>query len=467
MTNQEQQNIAFVANFFLTPTMYAAAQRLERDGSEVHWLVFSRRWYRWLRTRGVKSSRLIALYEASDDPSRQGLRPTEAFDPPIEHLISTDRVLRHRDSEVATSLLHAVAALAVREIARRQIEVVFGEATWAAEVAIGYALQEIGVPYLAPTPTRVPSGRLGFVHAPSQARLIDLHQGDTREFRAEAEVLYTAFRRRDSSDIWAHNQFSVGRYLAQPGMWVDKAWDAVTDSSGNPTQRTLVSYVRNKNPLRLFVNARRLRVLVDSIALRRPQELGQPFVLMPLQVQPEASVDVVAWAGSDQAKNIRAVSEAVGEDVIVAVKEHSHRFGSRDVQFFRDAIASPKIVLVHPDADAREWSRNALAVIAPSGTMCLENALEGRRSVVFAPIFFDVLPSVLSVVPDDTDLIRSFLEEEVSRCTAEAAIEYLAMVLQRSMPGRFTAERDVPGSLSDDNVRELAEAFSAASRAMR
>lgn len=459
--------IAFVANFELTPTFLAIANELSNSwGYEIHWFVFSRRWYRWLRRHKVPSSRLVKLFQASSSDDRT--MPSFALsndEPPLEELLKSDRVLGGINQTVAKRKVIGVLTVYRQELVGRGIQILFGEQTWAIEVLMNYVARDLGIPYLSPLSTRIPSNRLAFSDSPIQSNLVEIDKSFIQEIPQKPEEIVDKFL-NNQSKLWTYNKFKVSKYLGMPTLMFMKILDSLFDSRSNPTQKNLLSYIKTKNPIKLVVNTIRLEKMMSRLALTSPNQVQDPYVLVTLHVQPEASIDILGWKHRDQLEALIKLRTNLDSRFLLAIKEHSHVFGSRSISFFENLANIPGVFFVHPEADTRAWLEHSSCVMSPTGTASLEKGLLGGPSFVFAPIWFSKLKTISVIDPSNYEQVNQFVQQKNNIVDDLYRLEFLNWVLSQSVEAQFGTKKVFPNIDEPGNLVKLSSAFHAASLAV-
>ncbi len=464
------RHVAFIANFHLTETFLAISHELGPD-TEVHWFTLSRRWASWLRSHGQPEERVVFLGDSDRDSAHLGPALPGTWSRQVGEIapleaIESDRVLRQRPLDMVIANMLGMSARFVSELQRREITIIFGEATWSTEIVLAYAAREAGIPWLIPHTVRYPSGRFGFFPAPSNRDLLRTRAASA-DGAALAEATVAALRSAGErpeivtsqpspdSTFASRNHYSMDRFVSEPRLLIEKARLAVSDSRDNPTQMNLREYLRSKNPLEL---RRRTHHGREVMRAAEAVPADPDFLLMPLQVQPEASVDVLAWHSRDQLDHVSRVARAARAlGLRVGVKDHSHQFGSRTIGYYEQVLTHPGVFLIDPQAPSRPWLDASRGVVTPTGTMALEAAMLGKPAIVSAPIFFDILPTVRVLEPgwDRLD-VPAVLPRASADCAARA---YLETIVDHSFPGIVAAPRGVPHVLAKLNVERLARGF--------
>jgi hypothetical protein len=192
------------------------------------------------------------------------------------------------------------------------------------------------------------------------------------------------------------------------------------------------------------------------------------YVLFCLHHQPEASIDVVAAAYSNQMATIERLARCLPATHRLWVKEHGSAIGDRSRAWLRQIARLPGIRLIDPRESSFSLMTHADLVISPAGTVCLEAALLGVAATTLADLFFAPLmvsgdeTAVSRVDPRLRTAIALSSCRNGSRSAAPAdPIEYLAWIHAQSFPGepdRMAGEA-MADRLDSDNLAAVAGAL--------
>jgi hypothetical protein len=145
------------------------------------------------------------------------------------------------------------------------------------------------------------------------------------------------------------------------------------------------------------------RIWADSayfrrfIALCEPklEKLTQsPFVFFAFQNEPEFSVQMRCKEFNDQGAMIRQLALSLPVGVNLVIKEHTF-LGGHSIDFYRNLVALPNVIMAHPGLRATELISKAIATASLAGTVTLEAAFQGKPALIFTERSeFALLPSV-------------------------------------------------------------------------
>lgn len=214
-------------------------------------------------------------------------------------------------------------------------------------------------------------------------------------------------------------------------------------------------YVRRD--LKWLVRSRLQAHSIRSIFSDGPQP-GCPYLLLPLQVEPEASTLILGRENGNLVELIRRISGLLPHPLRLAVKEHPSAFGRRDRAYYREIDRLANVDLVSPWAANRELIGASAGVVVLSGTMGWDAFLRGTPTYVFGDGFYRPFGGVYMV-----ECARELVDRVVQSprgSTEHERLVALAAIRSIERPGLFdvvkldSAQRVMEAS----NVRAVGEA---------
>lgn len=449
---------AFIVSYLRTETFYGISKHLDAD---IYWIATGDpEWIEFLKNKGVPSERILDLSSAyfSEDTDISPLLEMEKHIPlKASAVIMADRLLCRKPREKSYIYLASVYRMIKEFIQSNQIDVIFGECTWAAEVAAAAAAKECGIKFLAPATTRIPNGRFTFFEGIYQKSIYpnrpvydsDIEVAGTflKNFKSQRPMPDYASLRRSHSLFTAENLTKVIKHLKYRLLHNDKDMTR-PDLDYLFDQRIF----RRNNAKRL----KRLRLSTDISFLK-----DMKYCVYYLHVQPEASIDLLGAYNSDQFHIIQNIARSLPADAVVVVKEHPQAVGDRVREFYNAVNDLPNAVLVHPDSDSWELTENAFAVLTVSGTVAYQSALLGTPSVVFSDVFFEDLPLVQRCKSQEElpAIIENCLKQDKN--DTYACTNFLAKVIKNSYEGTVYGKEAGCGNVNEENFMKAAKGFNA------
>jgi hypothetical protein len=438
------------------------ARRLEQDGFEVSWIV---RWpseSSWLAANGVPASRVLEAWhvdtvtgEELQALSRE-LAELEAPGLPFMHdLVQMDRYARREGHEQQLRYLAYLNRAVTAFLRERGVRIVSTRQDTVLQLLVFHLARRLGIVAVAPDKVRYPAERWGFFPGPHQAGLLPLRPVGPED-RDAARTFVRAFRGAGQAPPpqWGalgHVVRALPAQLAFFRQWV--GWSRA--DRGIRNNRWTVPDLA-----RMYVRRRwnLLRTHAAASAFDAPRA-DRPFFLYTLHIQPESSVDVLGSWFSDQRTVISHISRATPATHDLYVKVHWADVGNHAPGWYDELRAIPGVRVIGPDASTRDLLLRADLTFTVSGTIGYEAGLLGRPAVVFAPMFFNGLPTVhpCESPPELPVLVSRLLADPgAGEDEEEAVVEFVAGVHAASFPGQHNR---LVEALSPADLDAVADAY--------
>lgn len=107
----------------------------------------------------------------------------------------------------------------------------------------------------------------------------------------------------------------------------------------------------------------------------------EKFVYFPLQVQPEAIIDVLSPYFSNQIETARNIAMSLPDNYTLVVKEHPGMYGLRTPSYLEKVARTPNVKLINYRISNEEILKRADLIISPSGTSLAEAAFYYKPSI--------------------------------------------------------------------------------------
>lgn len=454
-------NILFITNFELTSVQIEVSKRLQ--GVDAFFLCVSQHTSRICLKEGIHASRIIDMDIRSlslPEPlahldSESGIDPITTKD-----IFAIDRYLRYRSAVEQESYEFILSRLVKACVNSGFFSLIFGEATWAHELALSRACSRVAVPcrFFSPAVMRYPSGRFGFF---------------------EGEFQEAVFGPDTLSDIQASSVAEDSISLEKPYYLEINNQKLEAEYSLKGILHRLNNFLTNRNveplnPCTMPRRSVRLRLVVGLYInaffyklILRPRLIPiaelENYVLLPLHKQPERSIDVLGKGFEDQAHLIGLVRRKLPHRWKLVVKEHSNAVGDRGYLFFRAIQRFDDVVLVSEKQDSEELIKNAQAVISVSGTACFEAAIHDVPSFTISRMYFNRLPSSWQLLGEDLlgthDWAEMIQQKTKQNLTSSGPSSVLAEFRASSFRGLWTDVNTSSSVLSPNNLEDLSVGF--------
>jgi len=115
----------------------------------------------------------------------------------------------------------------------------------------------------------------------------------------------------------------------------------------------------------------------------------EKFILFPLHLEPEATLDVQARFFTDQLSALENIAKCIPLNCLIYAKEHASAFGRRKDEFYRRISNIPNVKLIHPEENTIDLIKNAEMIITLSGTVGWEALLLKKPVIVLGNVFYN------------------------------------------------------------------------------
>lgn len=122
-------------------------------------------------------------------------------------------------------------------------------------------------------------------------------------------------------------------------------------------------------------------------------QLPKEFILFPLQMTPESSINTLEQYFINQERMIELLRLNMPHNFYLLVKEHPVMVGLRKTSFYYDLYRRSGVILVNHDVNTKELMQKSKLIVTVTGTVGLEAYLEDKKSLMFGPTFFSHLCS--------------------------------------------------------------------------
>ncbi len=370
------------------------------------------------------------------------------------NVTSMDRTLRRKSVAYVKSYVYFVISSVERFIEEREIAIVFAEPTWLHEILICRVCEHLGIPLWAPVKSKLLADHFFFFKGydnyeffkrPERSALISAGSQAIDNLQKNVKPQYfSVFNRRNKIT------------LSKLQVLLDIARLALLRYN-NPNIQPSVAYIVKDKILAIIRSA----LIPVFIRFHRLSEVSQPYILVTLHVQPEASIDVVGSRYSDQLAFVKNIVKTTPAHLRVVVKEHPHSFGQRPVYFYKRLLESPCIILLSPWEDGRDAIASAELVISNTGTSSLEASLMGVPAVTATKMYFHQLMLSPSFDPNSDSVSDLLVKSKYWRdCGALNERRQLFDSLKRNLFEGNTGDfKTDPSVLRLENVKKLRLAF--------
>jgi hypothetical protein len=409
---------------------------------------------------GIKSGNILDLHnpqfnQVNYEQSRDFLADAEVrYKFIANEVILSDRTLRLKSDEYVTAYLAYIIEKIEHFIDINKIGVTFIEPTWAHEILTCRICEAKGVTVWAPVKSKLLPDKFFFFHGDKNEVSFE-RRAPTDVQEITAQVLKSVDLRNKPQYFGKFNTRSK-LTLAKFKVFFDITMLAILGHKNSNIQAHWWAAISRK-----VAAITRAPFLIRFAGFCKQSDIADPYVLVTLHVQPEASIDVVGGKYADQLNFIRCVARSTPSSHVVVVKEHPHAFGDRPLSFYRELLAIPRVCIMSPWEESRVAIVGADLVISNTGTSSLEAAILGIPAVTATRMYF----SSLMITPEFNPSIQSVASilsaskgwtERYSESWIKSQLQVIAKNIFKGNCGDFKTD---PNVMTDKNIQYLRLAF--------
>ena len=457
------KNIAFLVSANKTIIFEEVAKKLEDDDCFAYWVTPSRYWYKWLLNKGIPSDRILNLPEKVGVLNGRDLSNNEierisyienAAKVSFSDMFFMDRILREKSYHYSYRCMLAHYDEISSFLINNKIISVFSEQTWNFEIMTTLACNIIGIESYNVDGVKVPdgeeNGRFGFFPGYKKTNISMTNIPVKNDFDFAEKYLKEYRKLKEGTSYIKAHVYKPSFKIDWPKKLIQHIIYAYTDRY-DLTRRPLYSLIRLR--LKQLVN---YMIISFNNPFQSIESISGKFILVALHKQPDSGLDVVS---SEFVNQIKAFVRKMPAEYQIVIKDHSHALGLTSLSAYNNYKNIPSVVLVNPKVDSFTLIENAALVVTICGSMSLESALMGKRSLTFSENSFSEILIRKSVNPYDISSfeLRKILSE--SPPDDEKLINYLAMIHANSYLGMPYDPTKSSIFRSEKNITNISNGF--------
>lgn len=181
----------------------------------------------------------------------------------------------------------------------------------------------------------------------------------------------------------------------------------------------------------------------------------QPFVLLALQLEPEASTAVFAPFYADQAYVVESVAKSLPIDHLLYVKEHPVMLGRRPLAFYRRLASLPNVRFVDPRMNSQSLVASAAAVVTMTSTVGWEGVVHEKPVVVLGNVWYDSCGLVIK--PERANDLPSVMERAIGgfQPDRERLLRFISATLEGTYEGEIGHPDYDPSVMATSNIQSV------------
>jgi hypothetical protein len=372
----------------------------------------------------------------------------------VNQILLTDRTLRRKDMEHNLRYVHTVASQIINFIEVNLIDAVLIEPTWTHELILTKICKVRGIPIISPVKDKLLDDHFFIFkdHLHEDLFIRSLVNQDLSLIENIFDSLYEEKKPQYFSKFNKRNKLT----FAKLRVFFDIVRLSVLGYRNKNIQASLGRAILRK--LCAMARAYYYTFFNNFVWMK---DLSEPFILVTLHVQPEASIDVVGEKFSNQLELVRQIVRTTPAGYAVLVKEHPHDFGQRGGDFYHALSSMSCVKVLHPHEESRRAIEKACLVISITGTSSLEAAMQGIPAVTTAPMYFKKMLVRESFDPFNESTAKLIYDSELwrARYKKEDIKKLMSDIWSNTFVGNSGDFKTDPNVLSGNNLENLRAAF--------
>lgn len=419
------------------------AKRLLDEGHSVHWLVQNHHFI----------PKVGEVFKIAYPSANHLAKQWNGNDPDLEFVRSTDRNINYFGGD--TSHYSYYWGVIANHLERLRPDLVMGESTLFHEMMCIRQCRRLSIPYLQATSCRYPTGRISFY-------LYDTTRtfgGSADELQyGQAREIVTRIANRQLKPDYMHK--AVGRLevlrhkLQRLFCSAEVLWGWLRGERFNTP-----SPVRKWS---LQQQLRERRKAWEVLASKKALPSGQFVVCYPMQMQPEANIDVWGNRYRNQTRLIKDLAGQLPADVILAIKPNPKSKYELAPELVDFVASNDRVVAISHRCTMDEIFSSVDLFVTVMGTIGMECIVSAKPVAILGPLLKTKMTED-SFVDDVAGVCRKIAEMKAgthASCAESARVEYIQTLHEASYVGATGDPTLNPKVLSQSNVLALSQALS-------
>ena len=426
--------ILFIENRQKTKLYEAISDRLTHE-SEVHWLVQNHAF-----TPNLPRVNIIS-YPSKNQRNKSFKQAS------LEHIIESDRQQQFFGKKGVGYFFYYYKE--IEEILNCvKPNIVFGEATAFHELLTIELCKQKSILYLNPSTCRYPRGRFCFYKHDT----LEPYMGSNEQYsQAELQKTISKINRNQVvPDYMKIKQKGIVEKIKNQGLIF---WARLTGERYNTPG------VFKKGILEL--KKKKLKKRWDAISVKI--KIKEKSVLYPLQMQPEANIDVWGRQHRNQLETIKLIYAALPKDATLYVKPNPKLKYEVNDSMITYILKTPRVVAVPTYINMKDIIDEIGVVVTVTGTIALERIFSEKPVITLVKTLNNTA-STCKFAKDQInlqELIHEALISNKHEISPEEKHQFLNSVVKKSYAGKISDPYSDDTCLSIENINNLSNAFSA------
>lgn len=433
-----KKKILFIENRYKTFLLEPIAKRLDKMGYEIFWIIQNKEF----DVQGNFKKFIIPL------PPKK--KKTYAENKRVEDIIEVDRQYNFFNN-TATDYFYYYNEKIDAILEEVQPDLVFGEATAFHELLAIINCEKRNILYLNPCTSRYPTGRFSFY----RYNTMEPYMGSEEVLDEEVAVgvIEEIIHRKVMPDYMKKKKFSNKKKLKDKLLKLSSYFKGERYNTPHPYIKLKVERQKKKN-IKYW----------DSISEKGIQKNNSFKLLYPMQMQPEANIDVWGSKHRDQAKLIDSISSLLQEDEVLYVKPNPKSKYELSKELIDLLHRKKNVHLLHHSVKMEEVLPDVDMVVTVTGTIAIECILMNKPVVTLVNSINNSAKNCIymsSLDKELTNVIQDVKNESFAELDRLEKVHFINVLNKTSYKGNISDPFTDPSCIVKENIDNLVEAFNA------
>ena len=428
--------LLFIENRHKTYFFDAIANELNQNGHEIHWLIQNKQFL----PQGNSKTHII------DYPTGKEKYPAKIEE--VEEVIKSDRQLNHFNKKDTSSFYYYNNKI---ETLLKMIrpDFVFGESTAFHELLTIHNCKKHNILYLNPSTCRYPVGRFSFYKFDT----LQPYSGSNEILStndAEA-VINQITNRKTVPDYMKPSPVSKGDIISDKVQKIYGYFNGEKYNTPSPLQKYKAEKTKNRN-IKIW----------NSTALKDIKEVNLFKVLYPLQMQPEANIDVWGRKFRNQTLLIRDIAEKLPNNCLLYLKPNPKSKYELTSELISLINGVDNIKHLHHSTIMDDVLPQINLVITVTGTIAIECLLNNKPIITMVKTINNEAKNCIHVSSLSKDLepiIKAVKNNSFDVISELEKIEFVNTLNSSSFKGVVSDPFSDANCVSKININSMVNAF--------
>jgi len=432
-----KKKILFIENRYKTIFWEKLAKELSRKGYSIYWLVQN------LSFIPIAENVYTIPY-----PTKKNYQKNKDIN--LSFVKSTDRIITYfKGTDGHYQFYYEKIEEIISKISP---DLVVGESTLFHELLTIQICKKKNILYLHPTSIGYPPGRFSF------------YKYDTKTpYKGSMQKWEDAKCNKLIEDI--NHRKTVPDYIKTNKNKKNKIINKILDKTKIFTSYLSGEKYNTPSPLLKIKKDLETKIILkewDKIAVHISDDIKfKKIILYPLQMQPEANLDVWGNKFKNQAKLIEVISKTIPENWYIFVKTNPKAKYEMNQELLNTVRKNKNIIPLHSATEMKEIFEKSSLVVTVTGTIAIECLLNEKPVMILGPsIALKFNGCVGTSNPKDINKLISQIEKkQFTHLDKAEKINFINTLVSTSYEGKISDPYTDPTSISDKNIRLVSKAI--------